>query len=116
MTNKKSISNLFQHGDSNIPVTVFGKSDSSIEPCVCISEYFSAVLNTVNASLFMPNQQYHFQVTTICGETFTLFCHTNKFVGCFKTLFASKAPLSVRIDVLEDTDCCCVILLKEDLE
>ena len=116
MSKTKSISHLFHHGDFNIPVTVFHKSDSSIESCLCSNEYFTTVLNTVNASLFMPNHQYHFQITTISGETFTLFCHTDKFVGCFKALLGSKAPLSVGIDVLEDTDCCCVILLMEDLE
>ncbi len=115
MFNKKSATSLFQENDSNVPVTIFNKSAVKPDHSHLTSEYISIVRNSLGASLFEEDQLYHFQITTIKAETFTLHCKRSKFIEDFRALFSNKLPLSLRIDILEDSDSSWIFILKDDL-
>lgn len=115
MFNKKSISCLFHDNDCGIPVTIFNNLALKSDPKHCINEFLGTVFNSLSVTEYNTEQFYHFQITTIKDGTYTLYCSRSNFVTAFKTLLYNKLPLSIRLDILEDSDFSHIILLKEDM-
>ena len=115
MFNRKNICCLFRDTDFGIPVTIFDNLAFKSDPKYCINEFSSTVFSTLNVTDYDKEQLYHFQITTIKDGTFTLHCSKRNFATEFKTLLYSKLPLSIRLDILENSDFSRIILLKEDM-
>ena len=115
MINKKMLSRLFEDSDINIPVTIFSEPQKKVNGYAYKSAWYQTISDTLGETLKNHEQNYHFQITSMKGKNYTLHCTGAFLMAELHKLFECKAPLSIRIDLLEDSDSSWVIILKEDL-
>lgn len=112
---RKSIKKLFDDRDINIPVTIFSETIKKGNSYAYKQAWYHIIKESVFQTLDDSCHAYHFQITSINGKVYTLHCTGAQLMDELHSLFSCKAPLSIRIDVLENSDISLIIILKDDL-
>lgn len=115
MLRRNCIKRLFHDGDLNIPITVLGDSLKSDSSFYNRSVWFSTIQSSLGTAITTSEQIYTFQITSIKGKIYTIHSSGKQIIEELRNLFSHKAPLSIRIDILEDSDQSWIILIKSDL-
>lgn len=115
MLNKNRLTKLFEDSDVNIPVTIFSAPLKNSNAYTYKAAWYQAISDSIGLTLNNRELAYHFQITSIKGNIYTLHCTTKQFMNELRSLFEYKVPMSIRIDLLENYDTSWVILLKSDL-
>ena len=115
MPKRNSLKTLFCNSDTCIPVTVFSAPTHTNSPSCCRSNWFGSIKDTLALSIRHDDQVFNFRITCINGNVYDISSTYENFINEFRNLFACTQPISLRIDLLEDSDRSWVILLKEDL-
>ena len=112
---RNSIKKLFDDRDINIPVTIFSETLKKDNSYAYKQAWYQIIKESLANALNDSYHTYHFQITSICGEVYTLHCTGAQFMNELHALFSSKSPSSIRIDLLENYDISWIIILKDDL-
>ena len=112
MLTRNYLKRLFEDTDINIPVTIFTeplkKEHSKLS-------WFNTIRECLCDQLLISEQVYTFQITSIKGKIYTIHSTGTHFIEELQHLFLYKDPLSIRVDILEDSDRSWIILVKSDL-
>lgn len=115
MAIKKCLSKLFTDTDINVPVTIFSEHKINFNSYAYKQSWYQTIKECLGEILNDDQQPYHFQISLINAKTYTIYCTGNQFMEDFHSLFKCKPPLSLRIDVMENSDNSWIIILKDDL-
>ena len=115
LLNKIHLTKLFEDTDINIPITIFSESQKKSNGYAYKQAWYHLIQEALGSALNNYEQAYHFQITSVKGKVYTLHCTGSNFMNELQTLFKCKAPLSIRIDILEDYDSTWIIIIKDDL-
>lgn len=117
MLKRKSIKRLFSDNDLNIPVTIFSLRARNNDTVFHKQAWLQTIKDTLYEyqKIIYLDQTYHFIITSSTGKIYEISSTFKNFVDEFKATVLYEEPMSIRIDISEDSDCSWIILLKSDI-
>ena len=112
---RKHLDKIFRDEDINIPVTIFSEPQNKSDSCAYRQNWYYTIRESIGLVLQNIDLAYHFQITTLTGTTYMIHCTYKQFIDKFHPLFEKELPMSIRIDLIENSDYAWVFLKKGDL-